>query len=214
MTAGGCGRILSMPASAARSSLFHFRQRRGRAITVPCRWATRRKFVAGCDELPRASWFVRTEACETLASKLCAPCVRAGILSQVGFSSSLIERPMDAVAMSALARGDYGHEGNAVGILDRYGTGRKTAMHGTERRMLATGALAEFDHGHADAIAELGCPTRVAPRAWRDERERAGEGDGGAWLSQESREALRVGRRVPAHGRRRHWVRVPGEVVP
>lgn len=48
-------------------------------------------------------------------------------------------------------------------------------MHGIERRRLATGTLAEFDHGHADAIAELGCPTRVAPRAWRDEREGAGE---------------------------------------
>lgn len=66
--------------------------------------------------------------------------------------------------------------GTAVGILGRYGTGRKTAMHGIERRRLATGALAEFDHGHADAIAELGCPTRVAPRAWRDERERARRG--------------------------------------
>ena len=148
-----------------------------------------------------------TGACETLASKLCAPCVRAGILSQVGFSSSLIERPMDAVAMSALARGDYGHEGNAVGILDRYGTGRKTAMHGIEWRRLATGTLAEFDHGHADAIAELGCPTRVASRAWWDEREGAGEGDGGAWLSQESREALRVGRRVSVPERRGRWVR-------
>lgn len=87
-------------------------------------------------------------------------------------------------------------------------------MHGIERRRLATGTLAEFDHGHADAIAELGCPTRVAPRAWWDEREGAGGGDVSAWLSQESREALRVGRRVPAQGRRRHWVRVPGEVVP
>lgn len=116
-----------------------------------------------------------TEACETLASKLCAPCVRASILFQVGFPSSLIERLMDAVAMSALARGDYNHEGTAVGILDRYGTGRKTAMHGTEQRMLATGALAEFDHGHADTIAEIGCLTRVAPRAWWDEREGAGE---------------------------------------
>lgn len=48
-------------------------------------------------------------------------------------------------------------------------------MHGTEQRMLATGALAEFDHGHADTIAEIGCLTRVAPRAWWDEREGAGE---------------------------------------
>ena len=48
-------------------------------------------------------------------------------------------------------------------------------MHGTEQRMLATGALAEFDHGHADTIAEMGCLTRVAPRAWWDEREGAGE---------------------------------------
>lgn len=48
-------------------------------------------------------------------------------------------------------------------------------MHGIERGRLATGALAEFDHGHADTIAELGCLTRVAPRAWRDEREGAGE---------------------------------------
>ena len=80
-------------------------------------------------------------------------------------------------------------------------------MHGIEWRRLATGTLAEFDHGHADAIAELGCPTRVASRAWWDEREGAGEGDGGAWLSQESREALRVGRRVSAPERRGRWVR-------
>ena len=58
-------------------------------------------------------------------------------------------------------------------------------MHGIERRRLATGALAEFDHGHADAIAELGCPTRVAPRAWRDERERARRG---RWVRSGSRE--------------------------
>ena len=34
-----------------------------------------------------------------------------------------------------------------------------------------------------------------------------GEGDGGAWLSQESREALRVGRRVSVPERRGRWVR-------
>ena len=48
-------------------------------------------------------------------------------------------------------------------------------MHGQERRRLATGTLAEFDHNYAGAIAELGYPTRAAPRTWWDEHERTGE---------------------------------------
>ena len=48
-------------------------------------------------------------------------------------------------------------------------------MHGQERRRLATGTLAEFDHNYAGAIAELGYPTRAAPRTWRDGHEGTGE---------------------------------------
>ena len=42
-------------------------------------------------------------------------------------------------------------------------------MHGQERRRLATGTLTEFDHSYAGTIAELGYPTRSAPRTWRDD---------------------------------------------
>ena len=101
-------------------------------------------------------------------------------------------------------------------------------MHGQGRRGLATGTLAEFDHSYAGAIAELGYPTRSAPRTWRDEHERTGEvpaggfatnprhaaemsrralprarqepdkDDGGPWPPQGPREAQRVGRRARA----------------
>lgn len=71
-------------------------------------------------------------------------------------------------------------------------------MHGIERRRLATGTLAEFDHGHADAIAELGCPTRVASRAWWDEREGAGEVFASR-LATNPRYAAGTGRRAVEH---------------
>ena len=48
-------------------------------------------------------------------------------------------------------------------------------MHGQERRRLATGTLVKFDHSYADTIAELGYPTRSAPRAWWNEYKRTGE---------------------------------------
>ena len=48
-------------------------------------------------------------------------------------------------------------------------------MHGQERRRLATGTLTEFDHSYAGTIAELGYPTRSAPRTWRDGHEGTGE---------------------------------------
>jgi len=38
-------------------------------------------------------------------------------------------------------------------------------MHGTEQGRLATGTLAEFDHGCANTITGRGYPTRAAPRA-------------------------------------------------
>ena len=38
-------------------------------------------------------------------------------------------------------------------------------MHSQERRRLATGILAEFDHSYAGTIAEFGYPTRSAPQA-------------------------------------------------
>ena len=47
-------------------------------------------------------------------------------------------------------------------------------MHGQERGRLATGTLTEFDHSYAGTIAELGYPTRSAPRAWRAREDRRG----------------------------------------
>ena len=71
-------------------------------------------------------------------------------------------------------------------------------MHGQERRGLATGTLAEFDHGHAGAIAGLGYPTRSAPRAWRDEHEGTGEVPAGR-LATNPRHAAETGRRAAGH---------------
>ena len=65
-------------------------------------------------------------------------------------------------------------------------------MHGQERRRLATGTLTELDHSYAGAIAELGYPTRSAPRTWRDD-------SGGA---------------APAPVRREHRPRVRGPRPP
>ena len=70
-------------------------------------------------------------------------------------------------------------------------------MHGQERRGLATGTLAEFDHSHAGTIAELGYPTRSAPQAWRDGHEGAGEVPAGR-LAANPRHAAG---RHPGHGR-------------
>lgn len=39
-------------------------------------------------------------------------------------------------------------------------------MHGTEQRKLAIETFIRFDHSYADAVAELGCPTRHSLRAW------------------------------------------------
>ena len=77
-------------------------------------------------------------------------------------------------------------------------------MHGQERRRLATGTLTEFDHSYAGTIAELGYPTRSAPRAWRDEHERTGEVPAGRFATN-PRHAAETGRRAaghhPGHGR-------------
>lgn len=67
-------------------------------------------------------------------------------------------------------------------------------MHGQERRRLATGTLAEFDHSYADTIAELGYPTRSAPRAWRDGHEGTGEVPASR-LATNPRHAAETGRR-------------------
>ena len=77
-------------------------------------------------------------------------------------------------------------------------------MRGRERGGLATGTLAEFDHGYAGTIAELGHPTRSAPRAWRDGHERTGEVPAGRFATNPGH-AAETGRRAagrhPGHGR-------------
>ena len=77
-------------------------------------------------------------------------------------------------------------------------------MHGQERRGLATGTLAEFDHSYAGTIAELRYPTKSAPQAWRDGHEGAGEVPAGR-LAANPRQAAGTGRRAagrhPGHGR-------------
>lgn len=149
------------------------------------------------------SWFVRTEACETLASKLCAPCVRAGILSQVGFSSSLIERPMDAVAMSALARAIMAMRGL------RWESWTDTGPGGRPPCTASSGGGSRQEPSPSSTMAmPTPSPSSGARRESRREHggtsaKGPGEGDGGAWLSQESREALRVS----APERRGRWVR-------
>ena len=77
-------------------------------------------------------------------------------------------------------------------------------MHGRGKGRLATGTLAEFDHSYADTIAELGYPTRSAPRAWRDGHEGTGEVPAGRFATN-PRHAAGTGRRAaghyPGHGR-------------
>ena len=77
-------------------------------------------------------------------------------------------------------------------------------MHGQERRRLATGTLAEFDHSYTGAIAGLGYPTRSAPRTWRDGHERTGEVPAGRFATN-PRHAAEMRRRAvehyPGHGK-------------
>lgn len=87
-------------------------------------------------------------------------------------------------------------------------------MHGQGRGRLATGTLAEFDHGYAGTIAELGYPTRSALRAWRDGREGTGEVPAGRFATS-PRHAAETGRRAagrrPGHGRDDGGPRLPQE---
>ena len=154
--------------------------------------------TATCDGVRSASQGVGEAegACHLLPPMVGGPCCLGGWPCHLTIMGDGLCRQMQ-LDYQLSARGDFQPNRDCGGNLGPRRDREEDHVHGRGRGRLATGTLAEFDHSYAGAIAELGYPTRSAPR-------RGGTGTRGPAGSRRDGEGTEArgpgGRRLPPRG--------------